>query len=298
MKKFFTFFAAVACVATISADVTLDVTTVTDMELNAVTYCTTPKAGYLSDMVDVMDSTYSEDGNYFWLLANEGEFMLSHLQTGYSYSGSSWEGFTTAKIASDTLNQFGCAAKGGVNGIGTPYMVGYYSEYALYTIEEESPCVIYFSDEKEVKSTYVCMNTYALNTVRNGDSYAKKFTESDSLTLVIAAMDEDGYSSEEVAPVLVNLAKGSDALTAWTKVDLSSLGSTYGLIFSLRTTDLGQWGSNTPLYFCMDQLTIADVPTDVEKVNATVVPTHKQLRNGQLIIMREGKSYNVMGATL
>lgn len=295
MKKIFTLFAAVACVATMSAEVTLDVTTVADLDGNAVTYCTTPKAAYLSDMVDVMDSTYSEDGNYFWLMANEGEFMLSHLQTGSSYGGTSWEGFTTAKIASDTLNQFGCAAKGGVNGIGTPYLVGYYSEYAVYSIEEESPCVIYFSGEKEVKSTYVCMNTYTLNAVRNGDSYAKKFTENDSLTLVIAAMDEDGYSSEEVAPVLVNLAKGEDALTDWTKVDLTSLGNTTGLIFSLRTTDVASYGSNTPLYFCLDQLTIEAVTTDVENVNAVAVRATKRLINGQLIITRDGKTYNVMG---
>ena len=47
---------------------------------------------------------------------------------------------------------------------------------------------------------------------------------------------------------------------SWTWVDLSSLGVVSSLSFSLASSDVGQFGMNTPAYFAMDNLAVAAVP--------------------------------------
>ena len=42
----------------------------------------------------------------------------------------------------------------------------------------------------------------------------------------------------------------------------------------------------------------ADTPTAVENINSTTTQVQKILRNGQLIILRDGKTYNAMGQEL
>lgn len=75
---------------------------------------------------DVWTETYNATDYTYFEVQN---FMFSHLPSMNSYGGTSWEGFTVARISSDTLNSFGCMAQGGFDGVGKPYLVGYYSEY-------------------------------------------------------------------------------------------------------------------------------------------------------------------------
>ena len=43
-------------------------------------------------------------------------------------------------------------------------------------------------------------------------------------------------------------------IETWQWVDLSSLGKVDSLIFGLESSDMGDWGMNTPAYFCLDDL--------------------------------------------
>ncbi|HKK78414.1 MAG TPA: DUF4465 domain-containing protein, partial [Phaeodactylibacter sp.] len=45
----------------------------------------------------------------------------------------------------------------------------------------------------------------------------------------------------------------------WTYLELSSLGNADSLLFTLSSTDNGQFGMNTPAYFCIDNITTADM---------------------------------------
>ena len=53
------------------------------------------------------------------------------------------------------------------------------------------------------------------------------------------------------------LADGLDIVDSWQRVDLSSLGNIDKIIFELTSTDMGEYGMNTPSYFCLDRLTVA-----------------------------------------
>jgi hypothetical protein len=44
----------------------------------------------------------------------------------------------------------------------------------------------------------------------------------------------------------------------WKWVDLTSLGNVDSLVFAMSSSDVGQYGMNTPAYFCIDDLTTTD----------------------------------------
>ena len=48
-------------------------------------------------------------------------------------------------------------------------------------------------------------------------------------------------------------------------MDLSSLGSVKTLNFSMESSDVGDYGMNTPAYFCMDNFTSAKLTSGLKK---------------------------------
>ena len=43
-------------------------------------------------------------------------------------------------------------------------------------------------------------------------------------------------------------------MSEWTRYDLSDFGFVKGLVIELSSSDTGQWGMNTPAYFCLDNI--------------------------------------------
>ncbi|MBN1842209.1 MAG: DUF4465 domain-containing protein, partial [Deltaproteobacteria bacterium] len=83
--------------------------------------------------------------------------------------------------------------------------------------------------------------------------------------LTIRGRDGGG---DETGTVDFLLANGTDIVNTWTWVDLSSLGPVKSLEFELTSSDVGDWGMNTPAYFCMDSLngTPSDYDTDLNGI--------------------------------
>ena len=215
---------------------------------------------------DVWTETYNATDYTYFEVQN---FMFSHLPSMNSYSGTSWEGFTVARVASDTLNAFGCMAKGGFDGVGTPYLVGYYSEYYTWTNENGEPSsnMILFNDGNtyDAVGVYVCNNSNTYHSILNGDSYAKKFAQGDTLILKIRALDEYYAIDDSKQNVVVYLAdcRSSDASAwkinkGWEWIDLSALGNVSGLAFTMASSDVSYGFMNTPAYFCLDKLTVRE----------------------------------------
>ena len=301
MRKVFTLCAAVLFAGAMSAEViTMDLSTAKNVKGEAIKYETKATAvTYYNNLKDVMDSTYSEAEDYAQIVTNDGAFKLDHLPTGNSYKGTSWEGFTLSKVASDSVgNQFGCAAKGGVAGEGTPFVVAYYSEYASLSILDYSSCHVAFKGANYPQEVMICQNALTLDNLRNGLGYARAFTTTDTLTLLVYAADEDGFDIDDVEPIEFKLAEGTNFNTAWAKVDLKALGQCYGLNFYMKTTDTYSGFSNTALYFCMDKLVVntENPAAAIESVQQAAVRNQKVIRNGQVLIIRGNNVYNILGS--
>ena len=271
--------------------ITMDLTTATDIEGNTVTYSTTYGMGYY-DLTDVWAETYNDTETCSQILVNDGVFRLSHLPSGMAYGGMSWEGFTLSTVSQDTANVLGCVAKGGLNGEGTPYVIGYYSEWVSQS-QGYSSNIIDFNGDYYPEYMYICQNSNTHKAITQGEFNARAFTQEDTLALIIQALDSD---MQPTATMTYYLAADREKNEGWTKVPLHSLGKTSRLSFSMTTTDIGEWGSNTPLYFALDALTInTEMPTALPNSPITSPKSQKIWHNGQLMILREGKCYTILG---
>ncbi len=189
-----------------------------------------------------------------------------------------WWGFT-ASNSNDNLYkadfityQFSNMAKGGIalnedgtfrkdqfGGVGTdskiPYIVAYYSPYM-----SRRPVDMTFTDGKtyEAVGMYVNLNTYTYYSLIYGASPARVFTDGDKLTLTVHGVNPD--NTEKTVDVTVASCQNGDltASSGWKYVDLSPLGKVNELYFTMNTTDTGAYGANTPLYFCLDKLTVRE----------------------------------------
>ncbi len=110
---------------------------------------------------------------------------------------------------------------------------------------------------KSLVSVDITNSTYAALSMRNGDSFAKQFGQGDYFKLTI-----DGYKSGEVKDsVEFYLADFRSSNISdhyiqknWKTVDVSKLSNCDSIIFRLTSSDIGNWGMNTPAFFTLDNL--------------------------------------------
>lgn len=119
---------------------------------------------------------------------------------------------------------------------------------------------------KAVNGFYITNNTYAYLSMKNGDQFAKKFggangSDPDYFEVVVKG-HKNGSIKDSVIAVLADFRSANASedyiLKTWKWVDLLSLGDVDSLSFAFRSSDVGQFGMNTPGYFCMDNFTTKD----------------------------------------
>ena len=272
----------------------MDLSTATDLKGNPITYSQTYGEGYY-DLTDVWDQTYNDADSCRHILVNDGVFRLSHLPSEMSYGGSSWEGFTLSTVSQDTACVFGCVANGGLAGVRTPYVIGYYSEW-VSTLQGYSSNIIDFNGEYYPEYVYICQNSNTMEGITHGVFNSRPFTEEDTLTLIIQALDS---TMQPTSTTHYYLAVDGQKNNDWVKVPLNSLGKTSRLSFSMQTTEIGEFGSNTPLYFALDGLTInTEIPTALPQTPILHTPYTKVIQDGQLLIFHNGQWYTTTGQLL
>ena len=115
-------------------------------------------------------------------------------------------------------------------------------------------------------SFLVTNSTYTYLSMTHGDGFAKQFTTGDFFELKIfgfSGHDGTGMLRGEVDFFLANYtSKDSLPVNVWTLVDLAPLAGSQSLTFDYASSDVGDFGINTPEFFAMDDLTLstASVP--------------------------------------
>ena len=279
-------------ISLMAESITLDLTTATNLNGTPITYSTTYGTGYY-DLTHVWAETYNDAYSCQSIVCNDGVFLFSHLPSGMSYGGMSWEGFTLSIVSQDTANVLGCVANGGLNGVATPYIIGYYSEW-VSSSQGYSSNIIEFDQLYYPEYVYICQNSNTHKAIKQGEFNARPFTEQDTLALIIQTLDS---TKNPTATTIYYLAIDGTCNEGWVKVPLTALGQTSCLSFSMTTTDIGDWGANTPLYFALDGLTInTEMPTALPNSPITSSPnSHKIWCNGELLIFSNGQYYTILG---
>jgi hypothetical protein len=137
---------------------------------------------------------------------------------------------------------------------------GGYQNSPTFAVSYGNSSVAFVDNTKECVFDYfyVTNSTYAVLSMQNGDDYAKQFGTGDWFKLTVEGFDKNGTSTGKVEFYLADFRTPTSPglITEWTKVDLSPLGSVTKIKFDLQSTDVGDWGMNTPAYFCFDNLAI------------------------------------------
>ena len=290
MKYFYSLLLTCVALAASAEQITMDLATATDMVPNPITFSQTPGTGYY-DATDVWDSTYNDSGICQFIYTNGARFMLSHLPSQDSYGGMSWEGFTISKVSQDTANVFGCVANGGLAGVGTPYVIGYYSSWITESLGYSSNTIL-FDQDYYPEYVYICQNSNTMEAITKGVFNSRPFTPNDTLALIISALNS---SMEETQSITYYLAVDGQNNNGWTQVPLTALGQAAGLSFRMTTTDIGQFGENTPLYFALDGLTVNTDDTALPQISTPLTKPTKILLHQQIYILRDNERYTPLG---
>lgn len=207
----------------------------------------------------------------------KGEFTSGNFRffTDYTADLDSWSGFAVSNKTDMTTvgyaNQYSAITGKGVSGS------------ANYGVAYPNPVSIVTFKDTIVSGLYVTNSTYAYLSMKNGDSFSKKFggesgNDPDWLLLTIEGFDSDNKPTGKVYFNLADFAYSTNTndyiVNTWEWVNLSKLGRISKLKFSLRSSDNGAWGMNTPGYFCIDNLNqqIVTSATDLQTFQATVFP--------------------------
>ncbi|BDD12003.1 hypothetical protein FUAX_44350 (plasmid) [Fulvitalea axinellae] len=148
-----------------------------------------------------------------------------------------------------------------------------------YTIGD--PCemkVTHSPDGDQIAGMYVTNNTYALNSMLNGDQFAEdKFggdsgDEPDWFKLEAEGFDSNGKSTGKAEFYLADFRFENNEkdyiVKDWRWFDLSGLGKVSKVRFRLTSSDTGKNGMNTPAYFCMDEVNKLEQKIDFPEPSA------------------------------
>ncbi len=173
----------------------------------------------------------------------------------------SWSGWAYSNMQDNTtpgyINQYSAITNIRLDSAGGKnYGVSYASPSSEIQLDTNS--------NQQVKGFFVTNSTWTALSMKYGDDFSKKFggtdgTDPDWMKLTITGIDTDGETSA-VEYHLADFTYDDDTkdhiIETWQWVDLAPLGKVSQLQFSMSSTDNGDWGMNTPAYFCMDNLVV------------------------------------------
>jgi hypothetical protein len=166
-----------------------------------------------------------------------------------------WGGFAQSKVKDADpahglfANQY--AVYNDAAASGDSFLIYYYDSY-------NDPCDIrlkqdvYLSDIKLNLTTY----TYASITNEAINDFARVFEDGDYLKVVFTGMKGNEVTGVDEFYVVDFRDGKREMATDWTEYAFVTLGTDYTRVrVTIETTDMGEWGANTPLYIAMDDLT-------------------------------------------
>ncbi|HXB41092.1 MAG TPA: DUF4465 domain-containing protein [Bacteroidia bacterium] len=223
---------------------------------------------FISDFETVMLPDYKNE------VYNDSTNGVGGFKNGHAFFQTGWAGFWSSGWVASSVhdsstagyaNQYGCAGYKGYNNSNV-FAIG--TIYGRLTIRMTDSLI-----GKTVSGFYVNNSTYAYKSMKNGDSFAKKFGDTtgthcgcaqgsypDWFKLTVKRYYSGVLQNDSVEVYLGDYRFSNNAqdyiLKNWTWINLSALGNTDSLAFFLHSSDNGTYGMNTPAFFCVDNLTL------------------------------------------
>ena len=189
----------------------------------------------------------------------------------YTPEYASWSGFSYSDITSTDFlgyadsthyaSAVGCGLDGTAN-----FAIANASSWWPATAEISSA-----AEGETLRGFYVTNASCAFKAMKEGLPPARQFGQGDYLMLTITEPE----TGMKVEYYLVDYRSENEAdhymLDTWQWVDLRPLGNVKNLQFVVSGSDSGDWGLNTPAYFCMDDFNgyplVEEVPAQYLEVS-------------------------------
>jgi hypothetical protein len=206
----------------------------------------------------VLDSTgYYNGSDLKGGFTSNGVFFPTAYDTTYFY----WSGgFAASNIQDDTtagfMNIYGAYAGKG------------YNNSANYVVAQNYSGLKFPSDMR-LNSFYITNTTYAGLSMRDGDDFAKKFggtdgNDKDFFTVTVYGYINGVKLTDSILVYLADYRFDNNSedyiLKDWTKVEVPlGLISADSISFALNSSDIGQFGMNTPAFFAIDEMSFSPI---------------------------------------
>jgi hypothetical protein len=195
----------------------------------------------------------------------------------YNMNYSSWSGFAYSNTSDTTTaghtNQFSAYTGSGYGGSGNYGVAFGYLDVLDPSDPTQLQQLPYFELPDycaSIENAYVTNTTYAALSMLHGDSFAKKFggdsgDDPDWFKLSIYGTDASGIPLLDTVEFYLADYRFTDnsqdyIVDQWTLLDLSPLADAQRLYFNPSSSDVGDWGMNTPGYFAIDNISFTAVP--------------------------------------
>tara|TARA_B110000091_G_scaffold24162_1_gene22792 strand:+ start:2890 stop:4407 length:1518 start_codon:yes stop_codon:yes gene_type:complete len=203
------------------------------------------------NVISKVDSSYNGNKKDQGVVSGAGHFWNS-----YNSKYGSWNGFSfsskTDTVIGKWSNQYSSISGNGANN-SMSYAVAYSSAQITFTESIIGDSIYGFSLNN---------STYAYKTIRDGNVFSKKFggasgNDTDFFRVIIKGY-QDGNKTSEVVFYLADYRFSDNTkdyiVNDWSWINLKSLGRVDEVNLNFESTDMGQFGINTPTYVCLDSL--------------------------------------------
>lgn len=149
------------------------------------------------------------------------------------------------------------------------------------------------------KSFYITNSTYTALTIKNGSNFNSPFStaKQDYYKILITIYDNETVVGDTEIYLADYRTLDSVIVKDWQKVDLSSFGKANKISFNAVTTDTGDYGPNTPLYFCIDDFEYTIPGTSIQETNQNLLTVYPNPTANKLQINSYVKNLQIFDLT-
>lgn len=207
----------------------------------------------------------------FFVPQDNGTFNSGPLSFHFDAGTGYWSGFSYSNLSTPTGNyttdQFLSASSAGMDGDSTNYAVSYIlSDWTSETFDP-IPAVIGVNGEQAltIGGLYINNSMLTYNALLNGTPFSKKFggitgDDPDWFKVRIWGVKSDNSYTQSIEHFLADFRprdNNKDYIQKeWKWLDLQVLGEVKALHFVIESSDTGDFGINSPAYFCIDNISI------------------------------------------
>lgn len=169
---------------------------------------------------------------------------------GFAYSNQtdtesqSWENFSSAQ---------GGGALGSQN-----FAIAYFSDFNNSTGIKIDKDLL----QETINGMYISLSAYSSLYMEDNDFFQNG---NHMFKLIISAYNTENRSKIEKEIIMADYRFNNTSgykFDEWTYIDMSWINDADSLYFVMESTDVGEWGINTPTYFCLDHIN-SDPPAEI-----------------------------------